>query len=173
MSTIKLLNQEEAINVDQELFKEYGFSVDQLMELAGIENLQYCKLQYYPPQSHQLDSFMLITFLGLSCAQAITKCYPSKDANLKKILVLCGPGIIKFDIITRLIINNLLMINPIITIKSNCTVLQFFSTIHLNLKEIMVEMVWYVRDIYQLSIQPINPLYSTRKEGNQNYFKIW
>ena len=47
MSTIKLLNQEEAINVDQELFKEYGFSVDQLMELAGIENLQYCKLQYY------------------------------------------------------------------------------------------------------------------------------
>ena len=38
MSTIKLLNQEEAINVDQELFKEYGFSVDQLMELAGIEN---------------------------------------------------------------------------------------------------------------------------------------
>jgi len=63
MSTIKLLNQEEAINVDQELFKEYGFSVDQLMELAG-----------------------------LSCAQAITKCYPSKDANLKKILVLCGPG---------------------------------------------------------------------------------
>ena len=38
MSTIKLLNQEEAINVDQELFKEYGFSVDQLMELAGIEH---------------------------------------------------------------------------------------------------------------------------------------
>ena len=38
MSNIKLLNQEEAINVDQELFKEYGFSVDQLMELAGIEN---------------------------------------------------------------------------------------------------------------------------------------
>ena len=54
MSTIKLLNQEEAINVDQELFKEYGFSVDQLMELAGIENLEYCKLQYYQMNSHKM-----------------------------------------------------------------------------------------------------------------------
>ena len=35
MSSIKLLNQKEAIAVDQELFNEYGFSVDQLMELAG------------------------------------------------------------------------------------------------------------------------------------------
>ena len=39
MSSIKLLNQKEAIDVDQELFNEYGFSVDQLMELAGIKNL--------------------------------------------------------------------------------------------------------------------------------------
>ena len=35
MSSVKLLGQEEAVNIDQELFNEYGFSVDQLMELAG------------------------------------------------------------------------------------------------------------------------------------------
>ena len=35
MSSVKLLNQDEAAKIDQELFNEYGFSVDQLMELAG------------------------------------------------------------------------------------------------------------------------------------------
>lgn len=44
---VKYLNQQEAINIDLELFNEYKFSVDQLMELAG-----------------------------LSCATAIAKCYP-------------------------------------------------------------------------------------------------
>lgn len=44
---VKLLGQEEAINIDLELFNEYKFSVDQLMELAG-----------------------------LSCAHAIAKSYP-------------------------------------------------------------------------------------------------
>lgn len=43
---MKFLNQTEAINVDLELFNEYKFSIDQLMELAG-----------------------------LSCAHAITKCF--------------------------------------------------------------------------------------------------
>jgi len=28
--------QEEAQHIDEELFSEYGFSVDQLMELAGL-----------------------------------------------------------------------------------------------------------------------------------------
>jgi len=32
---IRMLGQQEAIDVDTELFEEYGFSVDQLMELAG------------------------------------------------------------------------------------------------------------------------------------------
>lgn len=45
---MKFLNQEEAQKIDQELFNDYKFSVDQLMELAG-----------------------------LSCAHAIKKCYPS------------------------------------------------------------------------------------------------
>ena len=35
-SGVKLLGQEEAIALDQELFNEYAFSVDQLMELAGL-----------------------------------------------------------------------------------------------------------------------------------------
>lgn len=46
---MKHLNQNEATNIDIELFNEYKFSVDQLMELAG-----------------------------LSCAHAIAKCYPVK-----------------------------------------------------------------------------------------------
>lgn len=33
---MKLLNQEEARNIDLELFNEYKYSVDQLMELAGL-----------------------------------------------------------------------------------------------------------------------------------------
>ncbi|KAJ8877045.1 hypothetical protein PR048_021497 [Dryococelus australis] len=58
---LKFLSQEEAIKIDQELFNEYKFSVDQLMELAG-----------------------------LSCAAAITKCYPPEKN--KSVLVCCGPG---------------------------------------------------------------------------------
>lgn len=34
--SIKYLSQTEAINLDRELFDEYAFSVDQLMELAGL-----------------------------------------------------------------------------------------------------------------------------------------
>ncbi|XP_017114303.1 NAD(P)H-hydrate epimerase [Drosophila elegans] len=46
---LKYLNQKEAIDVDQELFTEYKFSVDQLMELAG-----------------------------LSCAHAVAKCFAAE-----------------------------------------------------------------------------------------------
>lgn len=35
-SAVKYLTQEEAINLDRDLFSEYAFSVDQLMELAGL-----------------------------------------------------------------------------------------------------------------------------------------
>ena len=35
-TTMKYLNQNEAQMIDQELFNEYSFSVDQLMELAGL-----------------------------------------------------------------------------------------------------------------------------------------
>lgn len=61
---MKYLNQEEATNIDVELFSTYKYSVDQLMELAG-----------------------------LSCAHSIAKCYPLTAENkTKKILVCCGPG---------------------------------------------------------------------------------
>lgn len=60
---VKFLGQDEAINIDQELFNDYKFSVDQLMELAG-----------------------------LSCAVAIAKCYPISDPKNNDILVFCGPG---------------------------------------------------------------------------------
>ncbi|XP_060524330.1 NAD(P)H-hydrate epimerase isoform X2 [Cylas formicarius] len=60
---VKFLGQQEAINIDVELFNEYKYSVDQLMELAG-----------------------------LSCAVAISKCYPNSLIGNKSILVCCGPG---------------------------------------------------------------------------------
>ncbi|KAG8450021.1 hypothetical protein GDO86_016634 [Hymenochirus boettgeri] len=61
----RYMSQEEAQAVDEELFNEYKFSVDQLMELAG-----------------------------LSCAVAITKAYPvsSFTSNFPTVLVVCGPG---------------------------------------------------------------------------------
>ncbi|GAV02684.1 hypothetical protein RvY_13220 [Ramazzottius varieornatus] len=59
----KLLSQEEATKIDKELFDDYQFSVDQLMELAG-----------------------------LSCATAIAKSYPVAPSGANKVLVCCGPG---------------------------------------------------------------------------------
>ncbi|KAL0962594.1 hypothetical protein UPYG_G00342210 [Umbra pygmaea] len=63
--SIKYLGQEEAQHIDEELFSEYGFSVDQLMELAG-----------------------------LSCATAIARAYPTSSLVKAKpsLLVICGPG---------------------------------------------------------------------------------
>ncbi|XP_037549474.1 NAD(P)H-hydrate epimerase [Nematolebias whitei] len=63
--TMKYLGQEEAQKIDEELFSEYGFSVDQLMELAG-----------------------------LSCATAVTRAYPlsSLVKSRPSVLVVCGPG---------------------------------------------------------------------------------
>ncbi|XP_040158694.1 NAD(P)H-hydrate epimerase [Anopheles arabiensis] len=61
--TMKYLNQQEAISVDEELFNEYKFSVDQLMELAG-----------------------------LSCAHAIADAYNPDSLRSNKVLICCGPG---------------------------------------------------------------------------------
>ncbi|KAK4473925.1 hypothetical protein MN116_003249 [Schistosoma mekongi] len=63
--TVSYLSQAEAQQVDNELFTEYAFSVDQLMELAG-----------------------------LSCATAINKAYPLNKLTKANgsILVFCGPG---------------------------------------------------------------------------------
>ncbi|ROL45054.1 NAD(P)H-hydrate epimerase [Anabarilius grahami] len=64
-NTIKYLGQEEAQHIDEELFNEYCFSVDQLMELAG-----------------------------LSCATAVSKGYPLQSLlrSPPRVLVICGPG---------------------------------------------------------------------------------
>lgn len=60
---VKYLNQSESINIDKNLFEDYKFSVDQLMELAGQ-----------------------------SCAVAIAKTYPTLKTGERKILICCGPG---------------------------------------------------------------------------------
>lgn len=61
--SLKYLNQAEATNIDVELFVDYKFSVDQLMELAG-----------------------------LACAHAIAKEFSVEQDENDKILVLAGPG---------------------------------------------------------------------------------
>ncbi|KAL5020007.1 hypothetical protein ScPMuIL_002899 [Solemya velum] len=65
MGNLKFLGQEESQSIDQELFTEYAFSVDQLMELAGY-----------------------------SSAVAIARCYPLEKMTRDNaaILVCCGPG---------------------------------------------------------------------------------
>lgn len=61
---LKYLSQQEAMAIDEELFSEFAFSVDQLMELAG-----------------------------LSCATAIAQTYPRDSLKLKgRALVVSGPG---------------------------------------------------------------------------------
>ncbi|XP_043995491.1 NAD(P)H-hydrate epimerase [Gambusia affinis] len=62
---VRHLGQEEAQKIDEELFSEFGFSVDQLMELAG-----------------------------LSCATAVTRAYPLSSLVKARpsLLVICGPG---------------------------------------------------------------------------------
>ncbi|KAL3278354.1 hypothetical protein HHI36_013684 [Cryptolaemus montrouzieri] len=60
---VKYLQQQEAIDIDVSLFNDYKFSVDQLMELAG-----------------------------LSCATAIAKAFPVKNLQSKSVLICCGPG---------------------------------------------------------------------------------
>ncbi|RWS31286.1 apolipoprotein A-I-binding protein-like protein [Leptotrombidium deliense] len=62
-NNVKYLSQEEAINIDKDLFDECAFSVDQLMELAG-----------------------------LSVATAVCISYPISTLESKKVLVCCGPG---------------------------------------------------------------------------------
>ncbi|RNA40696.1 NAD(P)H-hydrate epimerase, partial [Brachionus plicatilis] len=62
INNMKYLNQQEAQGIDEELFNEYKFSLDQLMELAGY-----------------------------SCATAIANAYP-KNYSTMKILICCGPG---------------------------------------------------------------------------------
>ncbi|VDL18426.1 unnamed protein product [Hymenolepis diminuta] len=63
--SIDLSIQEEAQKIDEELFTEYAFSVDQLMELAGF-----------------------------SCAVAIQNAYPKSSMKTSDggVLVCCGPG---------------------------------------------------------------------------------
>lgn len=63
MELLKYLTQQEAVNIDLELFNDYKYSVDQLMELAG-----------------------------LSCATAIAKSYAPNNIGNKSVLVCCGPG---------------------------------------------------------------------------------
>ena len=99
MTSPRLLNQDEAINIDQELFTDYRFSVDQLMELAGNINVftslsaKFSILRIPCTIRYLISSLSFL--IGLSCAHAIAKCYPFEnktEGEEKKVLVVCGPG---------------------------------------------------------------------------------
>lgn len=62
LSKVRHLGQDEAIKIDEELFNVYKFSVDQLMELAG-----------------------------LSVASAIHRLYARSHIS-RRVLVIAGPG---------------------------------------------------------------------------------
>lgn len=47
---MRFLTQEEATAIDQDLFNEYKFSVDQLMELAGL-SVATAIAKSYPPST--------------------------------------------------------------------------------------------------------------------------
>ncbi|KAJ0180094.1 hypothetical protein K1T71_004685 [Dendrolimus kikuchii] len=49
---ISYLTQKQAIELDQELFNKYKFSVDQLMELAGL-SVATAVARVYPPSTHK------------------------------------------------------------------------------------------------------------------------
>lgn len=71
-ATMKYLNQTEATNIDIELFNDYKFSVDQLMELAGESRFLVNLTKHY---------FLIFfyQYLGQAVAHAIAKSFPVEE----------------------------------------------------------------------------------------------
>lgn len=68
---MKYLNQTEATNIDIELFNDYKFSVDQLMELAGsFSNFRNFKYKIF-------TEFLINT--GQAVAHSIAKTFPVQE----------------------------------------------------------------------------------------------
>jgi NAD(P)H-hydrate epimerase len=87
-TALRFLSAAEAAAFDQELFTEYKFSVDQLMELVIPPFLSQRKKEW----SWCLFFFFFFFFrkAGLACAQAVFEAY--HPATFKRVLVACGPG---------------------------------------------------------------------------------
>ncbi len=87
------LNQVESQEFDNSLFFEYEFSIDQLMELAGL-----CVAQVREGHHGGWWLAMLVILLVggcqvfLPCPQAVARCYPLQAGSRPKVLVCCGPG---------------------------------------------------------------------------------
>lgn len=45
-ATVSYLSQQQSKDIDEELFNEYKFSIDQLMELAGLSCASAIGMQY-------------------------------------------------------------------------------------------------------------------------------
>jgi NAD(P)H-hydrate repair Nnr-like enzyme with NAD(P)H-hydrate epimerase domain len=74
----QFLGQKEAQLLDEDLMGKEGFSIDQLMELAGT------KIGF------------LMCFKGLSVAASVAKVY--KKTKFPRILAICGPGSMKIEL---------------------------------------------------------------------------
>lgn len=85
-------SQKEAQNIDEELFNEYKFSLDQLMELAGygcavaIEHV--INLIYFNKNNYIISKSIKKLLLFLNRVQV----YPVKTLSSPNVLVCCGPG---------------------------------------------------------------------------------
>lgn len=78
---MKFLNQTEAQNIDIELFNDYKFSLDQLMELAGYAVAVAAAKSY--PIEHANQRTM---------AEEIAHHPHQRAAFVPRVLVICGPG---------------------------------------------------------------------------------
>lgn len=103
---IKYLTQDEAINLDKELFDEYAFSVDQLMDLAGL-SVATAVSRSYPldrydrpiiccgPGNNGGDGLVCARHLKLFGYSPLVICLkPGKAEIYQKLLIQCR----KFDI---------------------------------------------------------------------------
>ena len=64
MQKLKLLSQQEATELDEDLMKTPGFSIDQLMELAGLSVAAAVQKQYPPCGMPTPDSMYLLQAIG-------------------------------------------------------------------------------------------------------------
>lgn len=95
-SGVCVCSQEEAQKIDEELFSEYSFSVDQLMELAGLScatAVTQVTTNVMAWLNHKLS---LQSVWKYTCVLSVCVCQAYPVQSLLKlpprVLVICGPG---------------------------------------------------------------------------------
>ena len=83
---MKFLNQVEAQNIDIELFNEYKFTIEQLMELAGIYLFNSVRLFY--------KRVVFLARSQLLCLFVLR----FEPEGLEEIYHICGTTVAQFDV---------------------------------------------------------------------------